>query len=409
MANPPEPTVPGLTLDGENGMAKFGKKIVPTTLMDVNQNEVFFNYNEFIAFLSRTITIPAVDPSKLAITPNPALVYPPFQRAVFPPTPGTRLPTASKVVLVVGGSRNLGKIISLFLSSQGYTVIATSRNPSAYFGVNRNPLLSNVPLDVRVQSSVDHFFQKVIAPYGRLDILIMCQGVITNGPLVETPTDYLSNSFEIKIYGALRCVMAALPYMRLNPDGRVLSFSSVGGCEMDAQPLIGGYNVVNHSIPAMIDAMDLDERILHAFGYITNPVTYITIEPIIILSTIDSYDSLSNTVNPQYKYIKDSEHIIVTAVQSNLGALAGFPASGTAQIGQQIYDIVSAPQPGLKYFIGDPTTLIGGIPYTDHIANSNRVSDVELYNTTIVPQVIGIFNAAAVNSFRAGLIGIYAP
>jgi NAD(P)-dependent dehydrogenase (short-subunit alcohol dehydrogenase family) len=409
MANPPQPTNPDLTLDGENGMATFGKNGVPSLPINLNRNELFLNYSQFKAFLSTSVTLPTPDMSKLAITPEPSLSVPDYQRAIFPPTPPTRLSTASKVVLVVGGSCNLGKIISLFLADQGYTVIATSRNPSAYFGVNRNPLLSNVPLDVRVPNSVNNFFQKVIAPHGRLDILILCQGVHTNGPLPGLPADYFTNSLETKVYGTLRCITAALPYLRSNPDGRVLPFSSIEGCEMYATPMAGGYQVANHMISMMVDELNIDERMLHAYGYITNPITYVTIEPVIILSTIGLYDYMTDSSDPRYKFIVDANHTFDAAVQSNLAGSLLIEASRTSDIGQQIYDIISAPQPGLKYFIGDPSYNIGGVPIGSFVLATNKYSDFYLYENGVAYNIPPVYNAAAIETLRQGLLALYVP
>lgn len=406
--NPPPSTNPQLTLDGINGLAQYNRRTIPTLPYNLNGMEQYFNYNQLMGFLSTPIALPSMDTTKLEIVPNPPVNIPDYQKAIFPTCPCPRLPVQGKVALVIGGSRNLGKIISLYLQSVGYKTIATSRDPSAYFGVNRNPLLSDVGLDVRVQSSVDNFFNRVIKPLGRLDVLINCQGLHTAGPVQGYDAQFFNNVFEVKQFGTNRCITAALPYLRKNPNSRVLCFSSIAGCEMYTNPFLGMYSISNHALDAMVKQYNLDEMMQESMGYITNKITYVTIEPVLILSTIGLYNVFQTIPSYEMEILSKPPHMAIGALQSDVGGPFGFPATGTSMIGKQIYDIISAPQPVFKYFLGDPDSKFGGVPIPDSIAQSNMLSDVDLFNQTIVP-IGGLYNDFVINLWREGLKSIYVP
>lgn len=406
MANPPQPTNPNLTLDGENIMAIFMKTpvIVPSTR--ANSNETILSYSEFVTFLNTYIPVPPLDASKLPITPDPVIVVPDGQKEVFPPTPPTRLTFLNKVVLVVGGSKDIGRAISNFLAQQGYNVIATSRNPTAYIE-SENPQLSHIPLDVRSQASVNNFFDNVIKPIGRLDVLIVCAGIHWSAAIPGVPPDDLKSYQEIKPLGHHRCVTAAIPYMRLNPDGRVLLFSSVTGSDNIFGPFIGGYDISNHALSMLTYQYNMDERILYALGHFNNPITYITMVPGVVLSTIGCYDiskSTANSGNPQS--IVDAQHILLASLQAGLGAPAS-PACLQSVVAGQVFDIISAPQPTIKYFAGDPANPVLGFDIRALTIQSNSQSDTEYANFILPIYGTGVYTDAVVNGLRAATLAVY--
>lgn len=403
--NPPESSNSNLTLDGMNGMAYYNSQTITTPSYNLNGPEEYMHYYNLYKFLSTPMTVPTVNTSALTITPDPEVEVPEFQKAIFPEEAEEPLPANNGVVLVVGGSRNLGKIISEYLD-EDYDVIATSRYPEAYFGDNRNPLLSDVPLDIRSQSSVDNFFNSVIKPLGRLDVLILAAGLYNVGPMQMYTADQFTNVAEVKIFGYNRCITAALPYLRSNPNSRVLAFSSVIGCEMYTQPFVGMSSVCNHAVDALVKQYNLDELLLAATSSITNKVTYITIEPVPILSTAGTFNFFQGTTGYLPSILSAPSHAVQSAVQSGLAAGAGFPTSDTGSIGAQIKYIISAPQPAFKYFIGENISF-GEETVSSVVANSLQVSDVELCNQTLL-SMKDLYSKTMVDSFKESLSNLYA-
>lgn len=396
-----------LDLDGINGLYNYNKIPINSPILNVNANEKYQNYSQLMSELNNPIIVPTFDPSKLQLIPDPAVVVPDYQRSIFPPTPTTRLPITNKVVLVIGGSRNMGKDISIYLSSLGYNTIATSRTPESYTGPNRNNLLSNVPLDIRLKSSVDNFFNKVIKPIGRLDALIICAGVYAVGPLSNYPSELVSDTMELKVFGVAGCVSTALPYLRMNPDGRVIVFTSIFGGEMNTIPYCGSYSLNNHAVDGLIRQYNYDEIQAYSAGVVNNKITYINIQPVLTISN----NGLFDYIRPKSQYVTDivtnPSYILNAGIKAGLTPV-DYPVSDTNLMGPQLYDIISAPQPILKYFIGDPSSTIYGLPVGDYVANSLKLYDNDLY-TLMMSQYLPLLNATSINSLREGVKNLYFP
>src|SRR5665213_621010 len=116
--------------------------------------------------------------------PDPNLPFPTAEVFTYVepclPVPGCLPNLAGKKVLVIGGSRGMGKATAITFSQAGAIVTATSRTPPAYplypndlylpdpppGGFVTAPgtlVLSPIRIDVRIQSSVDDFFDTVVA------------------------------------------------------------------------------------------------------------------------------------------------------------------------------------------------------------------------------------------------------
>ena len=405
MAQPPQPSNPLLTLDGINFMAPNVARAATIPSKVVNSNEIILNYPQFVSFLSKNVPVPEIDVAKLPVIADPPLVIPEGQKVIYPPEPTTRLPFLNRVALVVGGSKNIGRAIANYLGDQGYIVVATSRKPSSYTQ-SENPYLSQIPLDIRDQTSVDNFFKRVIAPLGRVDYLILCSGIHWKSLIPGVNSDDMKAYFQIKPIGFHRCIYASLPYLRLNPNSRVLCMSSIAGGQNSQYAGLGFYNVVNHALTMYTYQANMDERFMYAFGAIENPVTYICVTPGLILSTIGSYDHYLNKSSVP-KSITDSYHINIAALQTSL--VPGFPAEPCETVAKQIFDIISAPQPGFNYIVGNTNEQFLGMPLVDNLQLGNQMPDIDYINTFSNPLTTTLLNTPTVDFLRTSLYNLYAP
>ncbi|KEZ93596.1 SDR family oxidoreductase [Nonlabens ulvanivorans] len=131
----------------------------------------------------------------------------------------------NKVVLVTGGSSGIGKSISIYLKSKGYTVYGTSRNPGSY----PDSPIDLVAMDVKDPISIEKAVAEIINKEGKIDILINNAGVGITGPVEETPIEEIHGAMDTNFYGPLRVLQAVLPYMRKQQSGRVINITSIAG------------------------------------------------------------------------------------------------------------------------------------------------------------------------------------
>src|ERR1700753_695411 len=83
-----------------------------------------------------------------------------------------------RVAIVTGGNRGIGYAISAELLREGAHVVVASLDPArnadaiAKLKSQSNGRVSGIPTDLNAVAAVENLFQKTLAEFGRLDILI---------------------------------------------------------------------------------------------------------------------------------------------------------------------------------------------------------------------------------------------
>lgn len=324
---------------------------------------------------------PIVNPAALAITQDPPF-DPPLelcQPFAYPPEVTTNARSlADKHVLVVGGSRGLGKAVADRFYQEGAFVTATSRYPDCY---EKTPYPLK-KLDIRFEKDVKHFIKKYIKEFCRIDILVILPGAYWTGPLQQATGDDILGLYNLKVAGFQRVVHYALPYMRHSDDTRVISFSSAEA--FASFPDTGSvYAMANIALQRWNDSLQSDEMLNKARGLISYGPTFSLVQPVYITSSIGLYEfykasSLKknsvDVVSPQLSVIQD---------QNLEGGLltSGNTPPPSPTVDEAVVRIAIAPQPGVRYSIPDANEeTILGVPYIDFVQFINSIPPTDLVN-----------------------------
>ena len=128
------------------------------------------------------------------------------------------------VILISGASRGIGLLTARLLHERGHRVFGTARRPE---GVNAP--FRMLPLDVTDEESVRSAVATVVAEAGRLDVLVNNAGYDLYGAAEDTPLEALLAQVDANFFGAVRLTTAALPQLRRQGGGNIITMSSVGG------------------------------------------------------------------------------------------------------------------------------------------------------------------------------------
>ncbi|MFT4849453.1 MAG: NAD(P)-dependent dehydrogenase (short-subunit alcohol dehydrogenase family) [Sediminicola sp.] len=131
-----------------------------------------------------------------------------------------------KVIFITGGSSGIGKAIGEYLSSKGYIVYGTSRNPSK---VSEKLSFTLLAMDVSQIDSIEKAVSVIIKKEGRIDVLVNNAGVGITGPIEETPNSEIQKAFETNYYGPINVIKAVLPQMRKQTSGNIINVTSIAG------------------------------------------------------------------------------------------------------------------------------------------------------------------------------------
>ena len=140
----------------------------------------------------------------------------------------------SRVVLVTGGSKGIGRAIAEAFRDAGYRVAATYRSGGVPEGV------LGVPCDITDQGQVDQAFAQVEAELGPVEILIANAGVTKDTLLMRMTDDDWQSVIDTNLTGTFRVVRRASRPMMRGRFGRIILISSVVG-------LLGSPGQINYS------------------------------------------------------------------------------------------------------------------------------------------------------------------
>jgi NAD(P)-dependent dehydrogenase (short-subunit alcohol dehydrogenase family) len=142
----------------------------------------------------------------------------------------------SKVALVTGASRGIGRSIALGLAKDGFDLalndIERQRDElqtvaDEVEALGRKCLL--VPADVRNKAQVQGMVAATVEKLGQLDVLVNNAGILTSARIEDITEQQWDDVFAVNAKGVFLVTQAVLPHMRQRRYGRIVNIASIGG------------------------------------------------------------------------------------------------------------------------------------------------------------------------------------
>src|SRR5277367_674206 len=139
--------------------------------------------------------------------------------------------TGSKVWLITGSSRGLGRAFAQAALEAGHRVVATARN-----ALQLNDIVSRygdrvraVALDVTSEAQAQHAIDTAIETFGVLDVLVNNAGYGYVCSVEDTPLADIRAQIETNLFGVIIMTKAVLPYFRERKAGHIIQVTSIAG------------------------------------------------------------------------------------------------------------------------------------------------------------------------------------
>ena len=211
--------------------------------------------------------------------------------------------TATKVWFITGASSGFGRVWTEAALKRGDHVVATARDPETLdelVKIYGNAILA-LPLDVTDRNAVFGAVGKAHQHFGRLDIIVSNAGYGYMGAIEELEPEQAKASFDTNVFGTLSVIQAALPILRAQASGHILTVSSIGG--VIAFPTGGTYTATKFAVEAMSEALAAEVAALGIKVTIIEPGHFTTGFRAAVQSppAIDVYSPIRQAIRSSFK------------------------------------------------------------------------------------------------------------
>jgi NAD(P)-dependent dehydrogenase (short-subunit alcohol dehydrogenase family) len=160
----------------------------------------------------------------------------------------------SRVFLVTGSSRGLGRSIAEAVLEAGHQLVATARTPGQLDDLvgKYGDQLRAVALDVTDPAAAEAAVQVAVEAFGRLDVVVNNAGYANLASVEDITAEDFRRQLDTNLFGVVNVTKAALSVLREQGSGHFIQVSSVGGrigavglsAYQSAKWAVGGFSTV---------------------------------------------------------------------------------------------------------------------------------------------------------------------
>lgn len=186
---------------------------------------------------------------------------------------------AGKVAIITGAGTGIGKGIARAFAREGADLALASRNQANLEETARELAPTGrkilvVPTDVTDEASVIALFERTLAEFGRVDILINNSGAFDGGPFEELSLETWRKVLDVNLTGPFLCAREAMKIMKRQGGGRIINIGSISAqmCRPNAAP----YNTTKHGLVGLTKSIALEGRDYNVVASVLHPGNVLT-------------------------------------------------------------------------------------------------------------------------------------
>ena len=186
------------------------------------------------------------------------------------------VPEGSRVALITGGVRGIGRALALTLARRGWAIAVCYRTSEADAAALQSELQSCASpslvlrADVSDPAKAEALIRRVEGDWGRIDALINCIGAYHRVPLIEESIEGWHAMFDHNLHPVFYLSRAVAPGMIQRGWGRVINFSMVNADQQAAQPFITAHYIAKIGVLVLTRSL---ARTLAPHGITANSIS----------------------------------------------------------------------------------------------------------------------------------------
>lgn len=290
----------------------------------------------------------------------------------------------SKVFLVTGSTRGLGRQIAEKVLAAGHRLVATARKPEQLADLveRYGSQVRTVELDVTDPAAARAAVTAAVDAFGRLDVVVNNAGY-ANVASVEDITDSdFREQLDTNLLGVVNVTKAALPVLREQGSGHIIQVSSVGGrmttpgmsAYQAAKFAVGGFSEV---LAQEVAPLGIKVTVLEPGGMRTD------------------WAGPSMTIHPVSTAYEPTVGNVITMLRSNLVHQA---AGDPAKVADVVLTVADLDEPPVRLLLG--SDAVGYVQQIDaaRIASDEKWRDLSVSTDHDDATAADIDPLAALNS-----------
>lgn len=253
----------------------------------------------------------------------------------------------SKVFLVTGSSRGLGRAIAEKVLAAGHALVATARRPEQLADLveRYGDRVRTVALDVTDQAAAAAAVRTAVEAFGRLDVVVNNAGYADTAAVEDMTAEDFRAQIDANLFGVVNVTKAALPVLREQGSGHVVQVSSVGG--RVTTPGLSAYQAAKFAVGGFSEVLAKEVAPLGIRVTVLEPGGMRT-----------DWAGSSMTVHP----VSAPYEQTVGRVNAMRANLMGKAASDVAKVAEVLLTVVDLGEPPLRLLLGsDAVAVAAGV------------------------------------------------
>lgn len=150
-----------------------------------------------------------------------------------------------KVVIITGAGRGIGRESALKLAREGAKVVVCDRDSGSVSEVvamieAAGGQAMEGTVDVTNRPQLSELAERVVATWGRIDVLINNAGITADSTLAKMTEEQFDRVIDVNLKGVFNCTQAVVPKMIEQGKGKIINTTSVVG-------LYGNFGQTNYA------------------------------------------------------------------------------------------------------------------------------------------------------------------
>ncbi len=163
----------------------------------------------------------------------------------------------NQLAVVTGASSGIGKAIAITLAGQEAEVCLVARRREALEtvaeqirAIGGRSYVSGA--DLTNDEEIQALAEKIIRDFGRVDVLVLCGGAISHGPLERAPLADFDRMYRSNVRGHYALTQSLLPLLR-KQKGQIVFINSSAGLRSPAT--VGQFSATQYAFRAVADSL----------------------------------------------------------------------------------------------------------------------------------------------------------